>query len=174
MTMTLYKILSDPNALNPYYFDDEGYTDSPITINSVVPYEALDDLSGFVILDYNSAYEGYNGAFLSETGKFYTITSKELLTGQRIRLNLRVDVMKTYQSEITNCTGILLRSSNTSIGNSYINDGKRDFEAGKTTSNIELGRISYSGNIVLCAIGCNAQDPNDLNFAKQKLLEIFT
>ena len=172
--MTLYKILSDPNALNPIYFSEEGYTDSPITIETVKPYEALDDLSGYVVLDYDGSYEEYNGAFLGDTGKFYTITSKELLTGHRIRLNLRVDVMKTYQDEITSCTGILIRSSNTRIGNAYLQDGKRDFESGKTTSNIELGKISYSGNIVLCAIGCNAQDPNDLNFAKQKLLEIFT
>lgn len=102
--MILYKCKSDPSALVPEY--EEQYP--PTGEISTTPYEPLDDLNGYVILDYNEAYDDYNKAQLY--GKYYTITSREKDTGQRVRLNLTVDVMKTYADEIASCNVIVKRT----------------------------------------------------------------
>ena len=102
--MKLYKCTSDPNALVPNYTDEYPASGEI----STTPYEPVDDLNGYVILDYNSSYEQYNKAFLY--GKYYTITSHVKEIGGKIRLNLQVDVMKTYADEISSCTVIVQRT----------------------------------------------------------------
>lgn len=102
--MFLYKCLSDPNALVPEY--TEKYP--PVGEITTTPYQPLDDLNGYVILDYNESYNDYNKAELY--GKYYTITSRVKDIGHKIRLNLTVDVMKTYEDEIKNCEVIVQRT----------------------------------------------------------------
>lgn len=104
--MILYKCKSDPNALIPEYADQ--YPPIGEGEISTTPYEPLDDLNGYVILDYNESYNNYNKAQLY--GKYYTITSREKDVGQKMRLNLKVDVMKTYASEIATCDVIVKRT----------------------------------------------------------------
>lgn len=161
--MKLYKCNSDPNALVPNYTDE--YPSSGEI--STTPYEPLDDLNGYVILDYNSSYEQYNKAQLY--GKYYTITSHVKEIGGKIRLNLEVDVMKTYADEIKDCFAVIERTSadNVDTGekkigwNAYLPDPKNVRQVNNQEIECEFegtNRFSYDSRPYLLAIGCDAPD----------------
>lgn len=172
--MFLYKCVSDPNALVPNYTDK--YPESEII---TTPYEPLDDLNGYVILDYNESYNDYNKAELY--GKYYTITSRVKDIGHKIRLNLTVDVMKTYENELKSCEVIVSRTSGVpesdtaTIGwNALLKDLRSVqqinddvFEVGFTGLGsdpmtgeplIAQSEFGFDGRPYLLAIGCDPPD----------------
>ena len=170
--MFLYKCVSDPNALIP------NYTDKSEAIPTT-PYQPLDDLNGYVILDYNESYNEYNKAELY--GKYYTITSRVKDIGHKMRLNLEVDVMKTYADEIATCEVIVTRTSgepasdDAMIGwNSLIKDARNitmvNDDCFEVTVNgmssdpitgeelIPQSEFGFDSRPYLLAIGCDAPD----------------
>ena len=164
MAITFYKCDSDPNALVPKY-DTTTASDEIGT----TPYEPLDDLNGYVILEYNSSYEGYNKAYLSDTGKYYTITSRSLEPGQKIKVFLEVDVMKTYADKIAGCFAVIERTSadkvdigEKNIGwNAYLPDPKNVRQVNNQEIECEFtgtNRFAYDSRPYLLAIGCDAPD----------------
>ena len=158
MTITLYKCANDPDTLNKTF--------SNASSRNGTPYEPIDDLSGYVILDYTTDIESYNAASLTigSRTKYYTITSRAPETGHKVRVNLSCDVLATYETEIRNIGGILSRTANdSSTGdfNAFIIDSEATFQADMTTITVPLGAplVYDREHIVLCTIGCDA--PND-------------
>ena len=161
--MKLYKCTSDPNALVP------DYTNEYPTVGEIptTPYEPLDDLNGYVILDYNESYNDYNKAELY--GKYYTITSRVKDIGHKMRLNLEVDVMKTYADEIKDCFAVIERTSADQVNlgekkigwNSYLPDPKNVRQVNNQEIECEFegtNKFTYDSRPYLLAIGCDAPD----------------
>jgi hypothetical protein len=93
---------------------------SPITISNVKPYEPLDELEGYIIIDYTPDKDGYRTKNYAEyLGNYYFITDRELLIGGKMKLRLRMDVLMSFSASIKNCPAIASRST---IGNPYIFD----------------------------------------------------
>lgn len=103
MTIDLYTNSSDPRVL------DKTITAiaSDITCRPALPFDIL---SPRIILSYTAANAAANYAYISELGRYYYISSVQLLTGLEMQLNLKVDVLKTYSSQIKSCTGTVIRS----------------------------------------------------------------
>lgn len=94
-----YDVLDKTNSLG---------TGSQATLQ---PYEPIDDLSGHIIV--SSDYINNNYVKLSMTGKdrYFFVTSREPMTGQRFRLNLEEDVLMTWKDDIKSTPGIIGRSN---------------------------------------------------------------
>ena len=100
------------------------YGGKDIAVNKVLPSSGADYLSitadyGFEgnqdvntpsIIIESAAKPTYNYAYIQELGRYYFVTSCVWLSGQLWRLNLRCDVLKTYQTEIYNQSGTVLYS----------------------------------------------------------------
>lgn len=161
--MKLYKCISDTNALVPEY-TNEYPSNSEIT---TTPYEPVDDLNGYVILDYNSIYEQYDKAQLY--GKYYTITSHVKEIGGKIRLNLEVDVMKTYSSSILECVAVIERTAANNVKtpadevgwNAFLPDGKNVRQVNNQELEVAFlgsNKFTYDSRPYLLAIGCDTPD----------------
>ena len=149
MTITLYKCANDPDTLNKT-FSNSSYRNG-------TPYEPVDDLNGYVILDYTVDIESYNAASLiiGNRTKYYTITSRTPEPGHKVRVNLSCDVLETYKTEIENISGILSRTADKDY-NAFVVDNKATFQANFTTVTVPLDTITYdSSKIILAVIGCN-------------------
>ena len=67
-------------------------------------------ISPTLILEYFST--DFNYCYISDFNRYYFVKSITLLTGQRIQIDLSVDVLMTYKEEIKNLTVNVLRYEN--------------------------------------------------------------
>ena len=65
-----------------------------------------------LILETNTNSFNANYCYISDFDRYYFVKSITLLTGQRIQIDLSVDVLMTYKEEIKNLTANVLRYEN--------------------------------------------------------------
>ena len=109
--MTLYNTKSNPKALTK---DLTG----GIQIQTLNPYEALSDLDGYVIVEYNANYENIN--YAAYDGDYYFVTDREKLIGGKLKLYMHMDVLMSYKTDIESCPMVALRSEMTTKHNAYM------------------------------------------------------
>ena len=102
MNVTLYKNTSDKRNLNKVL--------SEIKSVSATAKGEINIISPTLILEYFSTY--FNYCYISEFNRYYFVKSITLLTGQRIQIDLSVDVLMTYKEDIKNLTVNVLRYEN--------------------------------------------------------------
>lgn len=107
MTLTFYNVGDAPNVVNKTLGDG-------VTVNDVHPVENCDMLNPSFILNQSTAANTYNYVYVSAFGRYYFITDRQLLRGNRVLINCAVDVLYTYGTSIKACSGTVLRSE--SIG----------------------------------------------------------
>lgn len=125
-------------AINITLYDYSGMNEklkkepsNPVTV-ACTPYEPLSDLSGYVILEYDATK--YTKNYAKYINKFYFIYDRELMTGGKMKLFMRVDSLTTYQTGILKSPIIPKRSS--SVYNSWIYDEQMPFEVAATSYSI--------------------------------------
>lgn len=134
------------------------YGGKDIVVNKTLPSSGADYLS--IAADYG--FEGnqdvdtpsiiiesaskptYNYAYIQELDRYYFVTSCVWLSGQLWRLSLRVDVLKTYATEISGLSGTFIYSGS---GSSTLYDPRLVYNLPPTLSTIDgaLG-YDYTGN----------------------------
>lgn len=144
--MTLYNTQSNPKALNK---DLTG----GIQIQTINPYEALSDLDGYVIIEYNAAYENIN--YAAYDGDYYFVTDREKLIGGKLKLYMHMDVLMSFKTDIESCPMVALRSEMTTKHNAYIQDGLRVTYADRETVTFTLGNLDGGATplFVLVTVG---------------------
>jgi hypothetical protein len=113
LTLKLYQCTDERKKINKN-INDENVAK---TINNVTPYEALSDLEGYVIIDYDADVFDLNYAKLENS--YYFITDRERLIGNKMKLYLKMDALFTYKTDVLRCPAIAERSN---VGNPYIID----------------------------------------------------
>lgn len=131
--MILYNTISNPKSLT------KDLTNS-ITIETINPYEPVSDLEGYVIVNYNSAYENMN--YAAYDNDFYFIVDREKMIGGKMKLYLRMDVLMSFSTDIVNCPIVVLRSEVTSKHNAYIQDGLRVTYADRKVVTYPIGDLT--------------------------------
>lgn len=86
------------------------------------PYEALDDLNGYVIIDYDPNVMGCN--YAEYDGKKYFVTDRIRQPGQKLQVKLRIDSLSTYWGQINQCQA-MVRTSSASNGWTKMIQGDR-------------------------------------------------
>ena len=112
MTVTLYKNTSDKRNLNKVI--------SEIKSVSATAKGDINIISPTLIIQYFNT--DFNYCYISELNRFYYVNSITLLTGQRMQINLSVDVLMTYKEEIKNLTVNVLRYEN--IEPTFLSDSR--------------------------------------------------
>lgn len=74
-----------------------------------------------IIVANNSAVFQSNYCYLSDFGRYYFIRNITV-SQQRLRIDLEVDPLYTYRSQIRNCTGVLNRQEN--VWSGYLQDAE--------------------------------------------------
>lgn len=112
MTVTLYKNTSDKRNLNKVI--------SEIKSVSATAKGEINIISPTLILEYFSI--DFNYCYISDFNRYYFVKSITLLTGQRVQIDLNIDVLMTYKEEIKNLTVNILRYEN--IEPTFITDSR--------------------------------------------------
>lgn len=119
--------------------------------NAVTPFEPLDELSGYIIMEYNDIYKEMTMAGIG--WKYYHITDRTALPGGRIRLDLRVDVLYTYRSGVLAAPVHGIRSA--VMQTPYIPDSQAPIEARMIVEANEGAEIGAQnrGSMIFVTVG---------------------
>ena len=95
---------SDPKTAEKKFVENIDYE------KTCTPYEALDDLNGYVIIDYDANVMGCN--YAEYDSKKYFVTDRIRQPGQKLQVRLRIDSLSTYWGQINQCEAIVRTTSN--------------------------------------------------------------
>ena len=124
-------------------------------------------ISPTLILEYFST--DFNYCYISDFNRYYFVKSITLLTGQRIQIDLSVDVLMTYKEEIKNLTVNVLRYEN--IEPTFLTDSRiplfsdtlqKVIEFPKNIFNLEIPSEN-SKNFLLTVAGGDFNEWNNKN-----------
>lgn len=115
MVLNFYTTADAPNAL----------TKTTTLIRGIVGAVCKDDcsiLSPVFIVKYDAALLAANYAYCADFSRYYFITDITVMTGGRLRITARVDVLGTYGAAIKALTALMTRqeSEPTEIVDSYL------------------------------------------------------
>lgn len=130
---------------------DKGLGNVVKSITGAKPFQPLSPLTGELLLEYDADVFACN--YCTFLGKCYFITDKELLTGQRMRLICKTDVLTTYATDIKKIDVVCKRSATKQ--SQYIADQNAPVETRRRVSQQENASelAAYSPNMILLTVG---------------------
>ena len=148
MTVSLYKTSSDKRRIN------KNLTTIKTNIECII--KDINDIynPSIVLENDNLSLDVCNYAFISEFNRYYYINDIKTLTGNRVALNLSVDVLMSFSSDILTIPVIIDKQEQISMADKYFNDGsflatQREFVRIKEFAN----GFNDSGTYILIACG---------------------
>ena len=157
MKAIFFTITDYPNSIMKHYTANTAEI-------SIQPYEPVNDLDGFIITsklyyDYNyvklswEAKDSMDGNSDITIERYYFITSKELMTGERLKMNLHEDVLQTFADSIYKLPAIVGRTQSGYINANLVSD--MPTENFKETEFLKIGsELAYdSSHLVLVTSG---------------------
>ena len=95
----------------------KAFESDPIQ-KTCTPYEALDDLNGYVIIDYDANVMGCN--YAEYDGKKYFVADRIRQPGQKLQVRLRIDSLSTYWYYIAQCSAVVRTTTDTNGWSRYM------------------------------------------------------
>lgn len=108
MDLIFYKQAATPNRV-----DKSAYLSTVGTISNVTLKSDVDLMRPTFILKTSPLVYNSNYVFNSFTGRYYYIETITALSGGRIAIQCKIDVLHTYRNEIKNSSGWVVRSAAT-------------------------------------------------------------
>lgn len=108
MDLIFYKQAATPNRV-----DKSAYLSTVGTISNVTLKSEVDLMRPTFILKTSPLVYNSNYVFNSFTGRYYYIETITALSGSRIAIQCKIDVLHTYRNEIKNSSGWVVRSAAT-------------------------------------------------------------
>lgn len=148
MTVSLFKTNSDKRRIT------KNLTTIKSDISCII--KDINDIfnPSIVIENDNLSLDVCNYAYISEFNRYYYINDIKTLTGNRVALNMTVDVLMSFSSEILTVPLIIDKQEQLSMADKYFNDGsflatQREFVRIKEFDN----GFNESGTYILIACG---------------------
>lgn len=105
MTITFYKTVSNENQIQKVLTDSKAYTGTFKTDLDILNPKIIISDSGYLILDYNYCY-------ITELNRYYFVKNITILSNNRFLIDCKIDVLKTYSTELQSCTGRIIECEN--------------------------------------------------------------
>lgn len=151
MTIHLYK-----HGATPKRIDKSTFLNDVGEISGVVLKETENELTPDFILNTNSLVYNANYFFCDFTSRYYYITNMEMMTGGRIVLHSRVDVLMTFRNEILSSSSwveVSDRTTDTSDNYDMLHNDfpfRQDYDIlGKSTTDSIFWYANMSGNNIV-------------------------
>lgn len=149
MVVKFYDYTDNPIVIHKKIdYNDDTVAPPLRTLTTVVPYEPLSDLEGYLILEYDNVVERSNYCYFEE--RYYFIKDREKLIGGKLRLTLRVDVLKTYENQVDTIDVVCKRTALENLQSQYIADPYAPVETRRYEVQQE-GRLSENTNVAYIA-----------------------
>lgn len=151
MTIHLYK-----HGATPKRIDKSTFLNDVGEISGVVLKETENELTPDFILNTNSLVYNANYFFCDFTSRYYYITDMEMMTGGRIVLHTRVDVLMTFRNEILSSSSwveVSDRTTDTSDNYDMLHNDfpfRQDYDIlGKSATDSIFWYANQSGNNIV-------------------------
>lgn len=151
MTIHLYK-----HGATPKRIDKSTFLNDVGEISGVVLKETENELTPDFILNTNSLVYNANYFFCDFTSRYYYITDMEVMTGGRIVLHSRVDVLMTFRNEILSSSSwveVSDRTTDTSDNYDMLHNDfpfRQDYDIlGKSSTDSIFSYANQSGNNIV-------------------------
>lgn len=151
MTIHLYK-----HGATPKRIDKSTFLNDVGEISGVVLKETENELTPDFILNTNSLVYNANYFFCDFTSRYYYITDMEMMTGGRIVLHSRVDVLMTFRNEILSSSSwveVSDKTSDTSDNYDMLHNDfpfRQDYDIlGKSSTDSIFSYANQSGNNIV-------------------------
>lgn len=115
MEITIYQNYSENNAINKRLNVIDTITavcKAPVSVENPI-----------LMIEYASTDLNANYAYIEDFDRYYYINNITTLTGGRLELNLSVDVLMSFSSEILTMPVIVDKQEQLTIADKYFNDG---------------------------------------------------
>ena len=105
MTITFYKTVSNENQIQKVLTDSKTYTGIFKTDLDILNPKIIISDSDYLIL-------GYNYCYITELKRYYFVKNITILSNNRFLIDCKIDVLKTYSTELQNCIGRIIECEN--------------------------------------------------------------
>lgn len=105
MTITFYKTVSNENQIQKVLTDSKTYTGTFKTDLDILNPEIIISDTSYSILDFNYCY-------ITELKRYYFVKNITILSNNRFLIECKIDVLKTYSTELQNCIGRIIECEN--------------------------------------------------------------
>jgi hypothetical protein len=105
-----------------------------------------------ILIELNNV-DNINYAYIPSFQRYYFVTEKECVRNGLFRINMHVDVLNTYNSEIRGLQAIAVRSQQNAKQSPYIIDGRQKMQAYKKVQTVSLGSLTMSSLYLLVTAG---------------------
>ena len=105
MTITFYKTVSNENQIQKVLTDSKTYTGTFKTDLDILNPKIIISDSDYLIL-------GYNYCYITELKRYYFVKNITILSNNRFLIDCKIDVLKTYSTELQNCIGRIIECEN--------------------------------------------------------------
>lgn len=114
MQLKFYKQSATPSRV-----DKRGYLEERGTISNVVLKDSTNLMTPTFILKTQDLVYNSNYLYCSFTKRYYYIESVEAMTGGRVAVHCKIDVLFTYRNEIMSSSAWVVRSESTTDSDEY-------------------------------------------------------
>lgn len=105
MTITFYKTVSNENQIQKVLTDSKTYTGTFKTDLDILNPKIIISDTDYLIL-------GYNYCYITELKRYYFVKNITTLSNNRFLIDCKIDVLKTYSTELQNCIGRIIECEN--------------------------------------------------------------
>lgn len=118
----------------------------------------LRDTSNFItpeVVVEMTDVDNINYAYIPAFQRYYFIVEKEVLRTNLFRIRMRVDVLKSFQSDILALPAIAARvtGDNGSLYNSYLSDSRMMLQTNDRTGHYHVHSFGWTGDYILITAG---------------------
>lgn len=133
MTVTLYENMSDKRyvikqlnqvlTVDVFFLEDNNVNNPYIIINMI------------------NNYNDINYCYIPDLGRYYYITAFQVLTADRLRINLKCDVLMSFADDIKTANALISRSN--TVGNVLISDNAQPTRADDILTNLAFSNCEF-------------------------------
>lgn len=105
MTIIFYKTTSDEKQIQKILTDSKTYNGTFKNDFDILNPKIIISDATYSILDFNYC-------FIQELNRYYFIENVTILSNNRFSVDCKIDVLKTYSTELQNCEGRIIECEN--------------------------------------------------------------
>ena len=135
--------------------DENERVDKSPTLLRTVSGKAKDSVSITrpVFIIETISVNGLNYLYCTEYGRYYYITDIVTMTGNRIALHCKCDVLMSFRSQIRSCTAIINKQEGEDKSSKYIDDGSYVTQCNEVIQAIEFPNALNGEQTILITAG---------------------
>lgn len=115
-------------------------------LNEIIKIELVflednDVVNPYIIIDMVENYNDINYCYIAALARYYYVNGFTVLTGNRLRVDLKCDVLMSFADDIKTSSGLIMRANNS--GNIMFGDNMQPIRADEILTNLAFSGCEF-------------------------------